>query len=500
MTAQDNVADIEELEPKAVWRLFAGMANVPRESKHEEKICAHVLAWAKEQGFPAREDRVGNIVIEVPATRGHENAPITVLQGHLDMVCEKNAGTAHDFTKDPIKLILDSDPVSGEQIIRADGTTLGADNGIGLALSMAAATSPDVVHGPLEILCTIDEEAGMTGAKVLEPKFFKGRRMLNLDSEEDDTIYIGCAGGCDSTLTCDFPADPVSTTEEVVRLTVDGLRGGHSGSNIHENRGNAIRLLVTTILRAALPDVRLVSVSGGSKRNALAREAHAVLAGPDGFSSELKSMADEVVKEAAEASSEPSISIRVERAEHEEAGVALSVEDTSTVLAMIAALPHGVLDMHAKITGLVQTSNNVAKVSTVVSGDQTAMQITVETLSRSSSDGWMNAVLQQIAAVGTLADADVETGNEYPGWEPDVDSKVLAVCRHTYKELFNEEPIVTAIHAGLECGLIGKRMGGMDMVSFGPRIEGAHSPDECVWVASVDKVWRYLGAVLAKLA
>jgi dipeptidase D len=500
MTSQESTACLENLEPQAVWRFFAGMAAVPRESKHEEKIRAHTLALAKELGLTAREDPVGNIVIEVPASKGCEGAPIVVLQGHLDMVCEKNAGTEHDFANDPIKLILDEDPKEKLQFLRADRTTLGADNGVGVALALAAATDPDVVHGPLEILCTIDEEAGMTGAKVLQPDFFKGKILLNLDSEEDDALYIGCAGGCDSTLTYDFPLEPVGPDMEVVRLTVDGLRGGHSGCDIHENRGSAIKLLVTTILRAQQPDVRIVTLGGGSKRNAIPREAHAVLAGPDGFSAGLRSAAETVARESALASQEPAVAIRVETAKASDADAALTIEDTGQLLASLAALPHGVLDMHPSIPGLVQTSNNVAIIRADASGDRSTMRIAIETLSRSSSDVWIKAVLSQIGAVGYLSGALVETGNDYPGWEPDVDSKVLRVCRDLYEKLFAERPHVTAIHAGLECGIIGQRMGKMDMISFGPRIEGAHSPDERVYVESVQKTWKFLKAVLAELA
>ena len=274
----DTSSAVASLEPQAVWQYFSGIAAVPRASKHEERIREHVRRLAQERGFNVREDAAGNLLIEVPATPGHENAPITVLQGHLDMVCEKNAGTAHDFDRDPIRLILDRDPATGEEIVRADGTTLGADNGIGVALALAAATSPDVVHGPLEILCTVDEEQGMTGAAALQPDFFRGKRLLNLDSDEDTVIYIGCAGGGDITLSWEFPTRPVSGRLELARLTVSGLRGGHSGGDIHENRGNANKILVRTLLDPDVKRVQIASITGGSKRNAIPREANAVIA------------------------------------------------------------------------------------------------------------------------------------------------------------------------------------------------------------------------------
>ena len=271
MTMPTNSPAVEALEPTSVWHFFAVLSVVPRPSKREEKIRAHVRALAQELGFPAQEDATGNIVLAVPGSPGCENALPTVLQGHLDMVCEKNAGTAHDFDQDPIRLLLDKHPQTGESIVRADGTTLGADNGIGLALALAAATSPEVVHGPLEILCTVDEEMGMTGAKVLAPDFVRGRRMLNLDSEEDDALYIGCAGGSDTTLTWDFKAAPPPQRTQSFRVTVGGLRGGHSGVDIHLNRASAVKLLVRTLVAGGEGHLRLAELRGGSKRNVIPR-------------------------------------------------------------------------------------------------------------------------------------------------------------------------------------------------------------------------------------
>ena len=310
--SQATPTGVESLEPAEVWRFFAGISAVPRPSKHEEQIRAHVRKTAEELGFKFREDRVGNIAIEVPATPGHEKAPVTVLQGHVDMVCEKNAGTEHDFERDPIQLIIDKDPKTGEQIVRANGTTLGADNGIGLALGLAAATSPDVVHGPLEILCTVDEEMGMTGAGQLEPGFVRGTCLLNLDSEADDMLYIGCAGGGDVTLTWAFDTPALGGGGETCRVTVSGLRGGHSGGDIHENRGNAIKVLVRTLARAGLKDLRIVTIAGGSKRNALAREASVVLAGSKGTIEALKKAAAVLRDTVAHESAEPGAVITVE--------------------------------------------------------------------------------------------------------------------------------------------------------------------------------------------
>ncbi len=490
---------IESLEPAPVWRLFAGMAAVPRPSKKEQRIRAHIRAVAEEHGFGVREDAAGNIVIDVPATPGCQQAPVTVLQGHLDMVCEKNSGTRHDFDNDPIRLIIDTD-AAGEQIVRADGTTLGADNGIGVAMAMAAAVSPDVTHGPLELLCTVDEEAGMTGAKALPADLLKGRRLLNLDSEEDDVIYIGCAGGCDTTLTWSFATGPVPAGAECCRVTVAGLKGGHSGCDIHLNRGNAIKLLVRMLAGVPEGQLQLTAIEGGSLRNAIPREAQASVAGPAGITGILSRAAAAVQAEVVREQKEAHCTIRVERGQPDDRPSAISHADTQRLLHTVAALPSGVLAVVPDIPGLIETSNNVAtlKAASEAAG---AVRITVECLARSSSASQLQSAVRQVTAAGRLASAAVQSGNEYPGWRPNVDSPTLATCRRVYEELFGETPNVTAIHAGLECGLLGERVGGgMDMVSFGPRIEGAHSPDERVYVKSVQKSWKYLTAVLSELA
>lgn len=479
--------------------MFAGMAAVARPSKKEERIRQHVRSIAEERGFPVREDAAGNVLIEVPATSGCESAPITVLQGHLDMVCEKNAGTDHDFERDPIKLIVEKHAHDGEWIVRADGTTLGADNGIGVALALAAASSPGVTHGPLELLLTVDEEAGMTGAKALQPGFFQGRRMLNLDSEADDVIYIGCAGGCDATLTWDLPTRPVPADAEWCAVSVSGLRGGHSGADIHLNRANAIRLLVQTVRGASGGRLALAELNGGRLRNAIPREASALVAGPPGTLRNVTAAAQQVQAEAARENGEEDCAIRVEKRPASDLSSGLAPDDTQRLFRAMAALPHGVQAVVPDIPGLVQTSNNVATVVTERPAASTMLRVKVGCLSRSSSAAQTQAVVRQIAAVGELAGAAVDMGNEYPGWQPNLDSALLATCRQVYERLFEAPPRVTAIHAGLECGLIGDRIGGMDMVSFGPRIEGAHSPDERVYVASVQKSWQFLTAILAEL-
>jgi len=500
MTTPNPNPELDALEPGTVWRIFSGIAGVPRPSGKEEKIRAHVLAFARERGIPAREDAAGNILLTVVATPGHEGAPVTVLQGHLDMVCEKNSDKAHDFDHDPIRLIVDRDAETGETVVRADGTTLGADNGIGLALGLAAAVSPEVVHGPLEILCTVDEEVGLNGVQQLAPGFFKGGRLLNLDSEDDDTLTISCAGGADSTLTWEFRTSPLPRETSVFSVRVGGLRGGHSGADIHKNLGNANKLLVHTLRQ--VEGLRLLEIRGGSKRNAIAREASAVVAVTSEGKQSLLRAAEKVRGHAVEQNGEAECRIEVGDgvggASGSDGSGALSPEDTRRLLAALIALPHGVIMMEPQIKDLVRTSTNLATLETSYQGG--GCRIAAGCLSRSSASIQLHEVLRQIEAVGELSGAEARSGNEYTGWQPNVSSPLLATCRGVYEKLFGSPPQVKGIHAGLECGILAEKAGGLDMVSMGAKITGAHSPDERVYVASVQKIWRYLSGILQELA
>ena len=320
---QDNHNIPKSIEPKLLWRLFGDIAKVPRPSKSEQRICKHLHDLAVEQGLPVRTDDIGNLVISVPASKGFESAPTIVLQAHVDMVCEQISGKNHDFDEQGISLIFDKD-AHGEAICRGDGTTLGADNGIGVAMALAAALSPDVTHGPLELLFTVDEEAGMSGVKALTPSSFTGRVLLNLDSEEDDALYIGCAGGCDTTLTWSMVLHASASGAERVRVVVDGLRGGHSGCDVHENRGCAVRVMAQTLLNADVDGLRLETISGGSKRNAIARAADAIIHGPSGTMTKLTAVAERVSGEVSQMCREPNASIRVERLENNADAMALN--------------------------------------------------------------------------------------------------------------------------------------------------------------------------------
>jgi dipeptidase D len=495
MPQKSDLPALADLQPAAAWKFFAGLSAHPRASGKEERVRAHLEGVARGLGLATRTDAVGNLLIEAPATRGCEAAPVTVLQGHLDMVCEKNSGTTHDFDRDPIKLIVDRDAEDGRVVVRADGTTLGADNGIGLALALAAATSPEVTHGPLEILCTIDEEMGMGGAKALTPEFVRGRRLLNLDSE-DDALYIGCAGGCDATLRWNLAGTVPAPTSTFCRITVSGLHGGHSGGDIHLHRANAIRTLARTLLEDDVPPWHLAEVTGGSKRNAIPREAFAVVAGTSDLLAALASAAARVQAETI-AQGEGGCRITVESVPAGGRRV-VSQEQGVTCLRTILAIPHGVLGLVVEIPGLVETSNNVATVNTETLGDRIA--VTVGCMARSSSMPELRLVAGQITSVGRLGAAQVVVGNAYPGWKPSLTSPVLSTCQAVYRKVYGKDPLVTAIHAGLECGIIGERVPGMDMISFGPDVRGAHSPDERCYVDSVQRGWEYLKAVLLELS
>lgn len=496
MAAQTG-GPLSGLEPRPVWEFFTGIAAVPRPSKREQRIREHVQTVAGRRGLCVHTDGAGNLVIDVPPTRGFADAPILVLQAHLDMVCEKNASTRHDFEHEGIRMVVEIEPATGEQIVRGEGTTLGADNGIGVALALAAATAADIAHGPLELLFTVDEEDGMSGAKAVQRESLRGRRMLNLDSEEDDALYIGCAGGCDTDFAWTFDARGTAAGAECCRVEVSGLRGGHSGVDIHERRANAIKLLVRTLLGAKAAGLQLAEIGGGSKRNAIPREATAVVLGPAGLAAALALAAAEVARQSREETSEPA-AIRVEKLGGVVPSTCISSEDTARLLAALAEIPSGVLGMHPRVPGLVETSNNLSTVSSRVDGSQVLVR--AGTLSRSSSAERMEETLARLASLGKSASATTSNANEYPGWSPNPDSPTLAVCRGVYQDLFGKEPRIAAIHAGLECGIIGERVGGMDTVSLGPTIRGAHSPEERVYVASVQRTWRYLSALLPALA
>ncbi|MBI1849552.1 MAG: aminoacyl-histidine dipeptidase [Planctomycetes bacterium] len=489
-----TAAALQSLQPKYVWDHFGRILEIPRPSKHEEKIAAHVLAVAKSHGVQAKIDSAGNIAIRVPGTPGHEKAPVTVLQSHLDMVCEKNSDTVHDFMTEPIRPRIEGD------WLYATGTTLGSDNGIGVAAALAILDDASVVHGPLELLFTIDEETGLTGAKNLSPKLLTGRRMINLDSEEEGLLFVGCAGGCDTRFTLRPAWAAAPRGRKALRLSVSGLRGGHSGVQIHENRGNAIKVLARALREAQRAGVEfeLAAIAGGGKHNAIPREATADVfvtpAGVKKLEAVLKALRTalkvefEGIDDGLRVATSPigAPPKKIVKAAHRD-----------RLLALVEALPHGVLGMSQAVPGLVETSNNVAVVTLDEGKPGT---LTVWTSSRSSVAPILKSVLGQVRAAGELAGFEVDTQDGYPGWKPNPKSPMLGIAQRVYLATFGKDPHVTAIHAGLECGLIGETYPEMDMISFGPLIEGPHSPEERVHIESVAKFWTFLKAVLAVLA
>jgi len=484
---------LEQLEPKLIWKHFDAIRQTPRPSKHEEKIIALIQAWAAERSFKVLQDEVGTLCVKVPATPGHESAPTVVLQGHMDMVCEKNADVDFDFMNDAIRVKVEGDWVVTE------GTTLGADNGIGLAAAMAVADDPDVVHGPLELLCTVDEETGLTGAMNLDPEMLEGRIMLNLDTEEDGAVYIGCAGGVDTSAVLSLDRRRGLLDSVPVRLVIRGLKGGHSGLNIIENRGNAIKL-ANRVLLAALeenPDIDIIAFEGGSKHNAIPREAFVSLRILDGDLDELREIAEKCLADfrIEFGAIEPDLEVVIEELEDApEYELVLDTMDRDIVVTLIDALPHGVLSMSRDVPGLVETSTNLAVINI---GDDDLRLVTSH---RSSVMPALFALRDQVSSILHLVGADIEVKDGYPGWQPNPDSPIVRKTVEVFEKLFDKTPEIKAIHAGLECGLLIEKVPDMDCVSIGPQIEGAHSPDEKLQISSVRRFYQHLAAILQDLA
>lgn len=473
------------LKPQPLWDIFEEMSARPRPSKKEEAVVEYVLEFCEVNALDYVRDDAGNIIIRVPATPGFEDKKTVILQGHLDMVCEKNSDVVFDFETEGIRPYIDGDWV------KAEGTTLGADNGIGAAAALAVAVDTTIEHGPLEILLTLDEETGLTGATNLGTDMLEGEILLNLDSEEIGELYIGCSGGRDTKGTIYFEQEDAPENYLFYEVLVSGLKGGHSGLDINTGRGNAIKILARIL--NTLQQYYLVSVSevqGGSKRNAIPREASAILAvDPEDETVVLEEVIEfEKIVKSELASVEPNLRVVIRKID-EKKKVLDEVSEDQLIL-MLYALPHGVLKMSADIPGLVETSTNLATV-TMLEG-----KIEIGTSQRSSVESEIEDAVTMVSSVFELGGAEVETGDGYPGWKPDVNSEILKVTKDAYSSLYGKVPEVKAIHAGLECGIIKEKYPNMDMVSFGPTITGAHSPDEQVNISSVEKFWFHLVKVL----
>ena len=479
------MSELSQLSPQPLWDIFAKICSIPHPSYHEEQLAEHIMGWAKEKDLHAERDQVGNILIRKPATAGMENRKPVVLQAHLDMVPQKNNDTVHDFTKDPIQPYIDGDWV------KARGTTLGADNGIGMASALAVLADDSVEHGPLEVLLTMTEEAGMDGAFGLQANWLQADILINTDSEEEGEIYMGCAGGIDFISTLPLSREAVPAGYQTFKLTLKGLKGGHSGGDIHLGLGNANKLLARFLAgHAAELDLRLVDFNGGTLRNAIPREAFATVAVPAAKADELKKLSSvylDILKNELSAK-EKNLTVVLESVTTDKA--ALTVQSRDTFVQLLNATPNGVIRNSDVAKGVVETSLNVG---VVTMSDDSAEIIC---LIRSLIDSGKEYVVSMLESLGTLAGAKTSAKGSYPGWQPDASSPVMALVRETYQRLFNSTPNIQVIHAGLECGLFKKPYPNMDMVSIGPTITGPHSPDEQVHIESVGHYWTLLTELL----
>ncbi|MXV39144.1 beta-Ala-His dipeptidase [Flavobacteriaceae bacterium Ap0902] len=476
---------IRNLEPQAVWNNFADLNAVPRASKKEEKVRQFMVDFGKSLGLETLEDEIGNVIIKKPATAGMENRKTVILQSHLDMVHQKNNDTDFDFDTQGIEMKVEGDWV------KAKGTTLGADNGLGVAAIMTILASDNIPHPAVEALFTVDEETGMTGAQNLQGDLLDGKILLNLDTEEDDEIGIGCAGGVDVSATRTYDLEDVDDSETYgIKITVKGLNGGHSGMEIHKGLGNSNKILAQ-LIDSISADYRIAEVDGGGLRNAIPREASALVVIENGDVAEVQREIEEAawgIKEDFK-EIEPNMLILID-AEVGAPAKALSQKDSQEFTAMLNALHNGVYKMSAEIPDLVEASNNVARVL-VKDG-----KAEVQNLTRSSVEDSKMEIANKLKGEFDKAGFKTEFSGSYPGWKPNRDSEILKVLENLYKEMFQEEPNVAACHAGLECGLLGERIHGLDMISFGPTILGAHSPDERASISSTQKFWKYLLEIL----
>ncbi|MEN8157565.1 MAG: aminoacyl-histidine dipeptidase [Bacteroidota bacterium] len=479
---------ISELQPGEVWSYFEEILAIPRISKQEEKIIQYLESFAKEHGLDCKRDQVGNVLISKPATPGMESKKGVILQSHLDMVGEKNAGSKHDFSKDAIQPLFD------QGWIRAKGTTLGADDGIGIAASMAILASDRIKHGPLECLFTVDEESGMTGAFGLQPGFVKGSVLLNLDSEDEGEIFIGCAGGIDTVALLKLKKRRVGRNRVALRVRIGGLKGGHSGDEIHKGLGNSIKILNRFLWNADQRfKVRLASIEGGNARNAIPREAEAVITIPANAIELLRVYFDSfatVVKREMEVV-EPGLELSLEQVELPD--MVIRRKQLKKLFNTLYACPHGVVAMSQEIPNLVETSTNLASVRHI---DEEMLEIV--TSQRSSVESSKQDIANRMFSLFTLLGARVRHSDGYPGWKPNMDSELLNISSEVYRDLFSKDAEIKAIHAGLECGLFLQKYPDLDMVSFGPTIKGAHTPEEGIEIETVDRFWKLLLKMLER--
>lgn len=492
-----TAAPIAKLAPPIVWQHFATLCAIPRPSKHEAALRQHLLDWATTRGLAAATDAAGNLLLRKAATSGCEQAPTLALQGHLDMVCQAQSGVAFDFLHSPISPHIDGD------WLRADATTLGADNGIGVALALAALDDTALRHGPLEVLLTVDEEAGMGGAHGLQPGWLQATYMLNLDTEEWGEFYLGCAGGCDVNVSADFATELATTPPPAEfhtwTLNLAGLRGGHSGCDIHRRRGNANRLLAEALLaldQALAGATALATLDGGNARNALPREAGATLCFAASGEAPARRCLDQLLGQwrtaLGGADGDAGVTLQLQ-ASPAAAPAVLAKAAEQALLSALTSCPYGVAAMSADFPGVVDSSNNLGIVKLADGRFEANLMV------RSLRDPATRALAENIAGVFTAAGCRVDIAGDYPGWTPNPSSPLLALCQRVYRRQFGAYATVQVIHAGLECGIIGAKYPGLDTVSFGPTIRGAHAPGESVEIASVERCWTLLRALIEEL-
>ncbi|TDX86108.1 aminoacyl-histidine dipeptidase [Epilithonimonas xixisoli] len=475
--------EYSQLEPKVIWKNFEALNSVPRPSKKEEKVIKFIKEFGENLGLPTTVDEVGNVIVTKPATAGMEDRQAIVMQSHLDMVCQKNNDVDFDFETQGIQMFVDGDWV------KAKGTTLGADNGLGVATIMSILESNDIPHPDLEALFTIDEETGMTGALALKPGQLKGEILLNLDTEEDDEIDIGCAGGVDVTASAKF--DLNDSKGETFKIEIKGLQGGHSGMDIHKGFGNSNKLIGRFLFLGLENQIQLISIDGGSLRNAIPREAVAIFSveNESEFLKNAEQLKSEILEEFA--SIEKDLTIYITKADSSEK--AISFEDSKKIIFSINGANNGVFRMSPDVEGLVEASNNVARVE-LKNGE-----IKILNLTRSSVESTKWEVANQLKSAFESNGLKTEFGGSYPGWKPKPDAEIIKVMTELYENNFGEKPMVVACHAGLECGIIGANYPKMEMVSFGPTIKGAHSPDERASISSTQKFWKYTQEILKNI-
>jgi dipeptidase D len=477
--------NIKELEPSLLWKHFSSLCSIPHPSKHEQKLSQFISEFAQQHKLELKSDNAGNLLIKKKATKGKEHVPLIILQSHLDMVPQKHDSVKHDFFNDPIK------PYSDGEWVRAQGTTLGADNGIGVAASLAVLEDTSLQHGPLEVLFTIDEETGMTGVKHLDSGFLEGKRLINLDTEDDSELCIGCAGGVDIVATCKPIYEPVTEKKLSYQLAVEGLRGGHSGIDIHTGRGNAIKILNRVLFIASEKfDIGISSFNGGNVRNAIPRAATAQIVVPEEFESSFLKWIQEIESTIRSEYSpiEPDLKVSLMRSNHHRQILTRSLQ--TNLLQALYACPNGVYKMSNAFPDLVETSNNVS----ILKCDSDLIKI--ECLCRSSTESSREDCGNAILSALSLGCMHVEFHGAYPGWAPNPSSSLLACMKSVYKDVYAKEPHIIAVHAGLECGLIGAKYPEMDMVSCGPTICNPHSPEERVNIYSVKRFWKYLTTLI----